>query len=440
MGARALRSEWLVLALCALLATTDAGRAQAPPDPMQVKATKAALDEICRSDMRAPPTADAKIESQGRIEAEREQIFQIVWRQSENRRFIVRRTFFDPQKPLYFAALYEGEGGRLPRLRLVANDRCALLGGEQIVYDGDTPTALQPLSPALTPRSPPIPFNPPVPAGPAGQPDCLRVGLIDNGVNYLLPSIAARLARSETGGLVGYDFWDGDDLPFDFGVPVRETDPRLSIFAPPVHGTGVASVLLADAPQDLCLAVYRYHPMQDDAVTTELIARASADGVRVLVLSSGRDRPWPGFQQAMRDHPEILFVAASGNDGIDLTRQPKYPMVYAEPNLLVVAATDANGNIWDRSNRGSDLVPLAVPALDLAGLDFSGRDKRLSGTSFAAPRVGALAGALFARNPGLSGAEARNRILELAASVGVETGGLIALTEAQFRGLLADPG
>ncbi len=60
--------------------------------------------------------------------------------------------------------------------------------------------------------------NPPLPAFhpiTTSETQAVRVALVDSGVNYQLDAINSRLARQDDGSLIGYDFWDMDELPFD---------------------------------------------------------------------------------------------------------------------------------------------------------------------------------------------------------------------------------
>jgi len=69
--------------------------------------------------------------------------------------------------------------------------------------------------------------------------ESIRMGLIDSGVNYLLPEISRSLIRTPEGEFVGYDFWDMDERPFDAHPGKGGTMQR--------HGTQTASVLLREA-------------------------------------------------------------------------------------------------------------------------------------------------------------------------------------------------
>lgn len=62
------------------------------------------------------------------------------------------------------------------------------------------------------------------------------LALVDTGVNYNLQKVQEHLALDSEGQLIGYDFWDDDNRPFD-------KDPRKDIFFPVHHRTSVISVL-----------------------------------------------------------------------------------------------------------------------------------------------------------------------------------------------------
>ena len=293
---------------------------------------------------------------------------------------------------------------------------CRLRGGERI-ETAQSPAAPAPqrltrLDGALKHRAAPVPLNPKLPDAVRDNQGCLPVAFLDNGVNYLIPAVADRLAAHDTGQLMGFDFWENDPLPFDFGVPDGDLDPRVSAFEPISHGTSVASVFLSDASDEICLAPFRYAPHRRNQGIGQIIDQIAAAGVRVIFLSTGRSRPWPEYRASMVKHPQILFLSASGNEGFDLTQRPLFPMAYAMDNHLVVAAADARGTLWGRSNTGPGLVQVAAPAVEVPGLDFSGKNKLLTGSSFAVPRVAALAGQLARTTPDADGAALKQAILE----------------------------
>ena len=99
----------------------------------------------------------------------------------------------------------------------------------------------------------------------------VRLAHVDTGVNYLLPDVRERLASDASGRLLGYDFWDDDDRPFDI-------DPRRNIFLPLHHGTTVFSVLARESG-DEPIAVYRF-PAPDMCRFADLVSHMAALGVR----------------------------------------------------------------------------------------------------------------------------------------------------------------
>ena len=257
----------------------------------------------------------------------------------------------------------------------------------------------------LAPTGATEPINPPVPAG--RDPGGVTVALFDSGLNYTLPPFAERLARDPAGRPLGYDFWDLDARPFD-------NHPLASPFLPRRHGTAVASVLLAEAPETRLLP-YRY-PRPDMARMADMVAAAGAAGAVIVAMPMGsnRETDWQAFARAARAHPEMLFIVSAGNNGRDIDRRPVYPAVLDLENLLVVSSADGDGRPAPGSNWGPVAVDLLVPAEGLTVIAFSGAPSRGSGSSFAVTRLAALAARLLARRPAWRAAQLKQAILDLA--------------------------
>ncbi|NND92824.1 MAG: S8/S53 family peptidase [Granulosicoccus sp.] len=222
----------------------------------------------------------------------------------------------------------------------------------------------------------------------------LRVALVDSGVNYQLAEINSRLARQIDGSLLGYDFWDLDDRPFDVHPTSNGAIER--------HGTRTASVLLREAP-GVELVPYRY-PRPDMSRMTQLVSHAAENEVRIIGLPLGGNRreEWLEFEQAARAHADILFVASAGNNGRDIDRQPVYPASLDIPNMLVVTSADDFAEPAVGVNWGRVSVDYMVPAEALPVTDFNGRTVLASGSSYAVPRVVALAARLLQQDPALT--------------------------------------
>ncbi len=215
----------------------------------------------------------------------------------------------------------------------------------------------------------------------------VRVGMVDSGVNYRLPEINRRLARDADGRLIGYDFWEMDDLPYD-------SHPLNSGFFVQRHGTRSASLLLAEAP-GIELVPYRY-PRPDMSRMHALVQHASDHQVAIvgMPLGSNRAEDWGSFARAARAHPQILFIASAGNNGRDIDLQPVFPAALDLDNLLVVSSADDFVKPAEGVNWGSVSVDFLVPAERRLALDYSGNLVRVSGSSYAVSRVAALAARL----------------------------------------------
>jgi len=307
-----------------------------------------------------------------------------------------------PGSPDHVAARYLAGTAKRPLLMAIADHSCTIHTARRVTYDAaGRPEWLQDLDSELRPSGEPEPLNPPVPAGPdsAG----IRVGLVDSGVNYLLPEIAGRLARSPDGEILGYDYWDLDRRPFD-------ASPTPDPFFPGHHGTLTASLVLEGAPVAK-LVPYRY-PRHAMVRMTALIEDAAAQGVRVMNLSLvSRDRAeWLPFEAAAAAHPEMLFVVAAGNYGRDIEQQPHYPASFTLPNMVVVTSATADGRLTYGVNWGPSSVDLMVHGEDVMALDFDGAHRAVSGSSYATARVTALAACLLAGHPEWSTTQLRTAI------------------------------
>lgn len=219
----------------------------------------------------------------------------------------------------------------------------------------------------------------------------LRVALVDSGVDYRLDFINERLARHADGSLVGYDFWDLDPLPFDAHPNSQGVVQR--------HGTATASVLLREAP-DVALVPYRY-PRPDMQRMRDLVEHAAVNDVRIIGLPLGGNRQdqWQAFEAAARQHPQILFVASAGNNGRDIDKAPVYPAALDLPNLLVVTSADDFGQLAEGVNWGRRSVDYMVPAEHVPVIHFDGVTGYAAGSSYAVPRVVALAARWLQANP-----------------------------------------
>lgn len=266
---------------------------------------------------------------------------------------------------------------------------CAVRQARVLKRDGED-LFLVTLGPDLQQDGEPEPLNPPVPPG--EDPGGVTVVHVDTGVNYLLPSIAERLARGDGGLILGYDFWDMDPRPFDI-------ETSRSPYFPIRHGTSVAGVLLREAPMTR-LIPYRY-PRPDMRRMGEIVSYAAKNGARIVMmpLGSNREIDWRVFTLAAEKHPDILFIVSAGNDGRNIDEEPVYPAALPLPNMVVATSADAFGRLAKGSNWGAESVDLMVPAESVETVDHRGATVEASGSSYAVPRVAAMAVRILTRNP-----------------------------------------
>ena len=295
-----------------------------------------------------------------------------------------------------------------PEIAVNASGDCRVTEGRRLVYGADgTATELEILEPDLTSVAFREPLNPPVPEGPATPPGAVRVAVVDTGVNYTLPLFQGRLARDAGGALLGYDFWDMDARPFD-------VDAARSPFFPLHHGTAVSSVILREAPGAVILP-YRY-PRPDMSRFADLIARADAAGAVIvnMAMGSNAEADWRAFADAAKARPHMLFIVSAGNDGRDLDKAPVYPAALGLDNILTVTSADVDGRLARGSNWGATRVDVMVPGEHVPVIDHRGAAGKASGSSFAVPRVTALAARFLARHPDWRGPDLKAAIVKRA--------------------------
>ena len=293
-----------------------------------------------------------------------------------------------------------------PVLSAAVNGECAPLRAGRIAYDaaGMAETLIT-LGEDFRRETDRQPLNPTPPAG--KDPGGVAVAVVDTGVNYQLPSFAGRLARDAGGKMLGYDYWDMDDRPFD-------VDASRSPFFPLHHGTAVASILLREAPKAR-IVPYRY-PRPDMTRMGALIADADAKGAVIvnMAMGSNKRQDWDALTDAAAKRPHMLFVVSAGNDGRDIDRQPVFPAALRLQNFLVVTSSDAFGRLAEGSNWGRESVDVMTPGEQVPVVDHRGALGKASGSSYAVPRIAAMAARLLAGHPDWRAADIKRAIVERA--------------------------
>ncbi|MEU4163766.1 S8 family peptidase [Actinoplanes sp. NPDC026670] len=238
------------------------------------------------------------------------------------------------------------------------------------------------------------------------------VAVIDTGVDGAHPDLAGNV-------LAGYDAIDdtegGDTDGNGHGTHVAGT-----VAAVAGNGEGIAGV--APDAKILPIKVLDADGSGYTSDTAEGIVWAADNGAQVINLSLGSDSSTDAEEAAVAYALEkgVTVVAAAGNEREEGS-PTSYPAAY--DGVIAVAATDADDEIAEYSNRG-DYVDVAAPGSGIISTypsdlsdDGSGYAE-LSGTSMASPHVAAVAALLKAVNPDLTPDDVQNALEQSAVDLG----------------------
>lgn len=232
------------------------------------------------------------------------------------------------------------------------------------------------------------------------------------------------------------------------GLEPAEVKPfieGLNLFGNYTHGTHVAGIAAAGNPAIRVLAARitfdhrmipdvptREQAEKDAAAARAVVAYFRQQGVRVVNMSWGgsprgieaafeangaggtpeerRATAREYFEiartaltEAMREAPEILFIAAAGNSDNDAAFEEFIPSGIDLPNILTVGAVDQAGEETSFTSFGAN-VDVHANGFEVESWLPGGERMKYSGTSMAAPNVANLAAKLLALDPGLDAA------------------------------------
>ena len=235
----------------------------------------------------------------------------------------------------------------------------------------------------------------------------IKVAIVDTGVNYNLDFIADKISRIDESNLTGYDFEDDDSLPYDI-------DTGRSVFFPMHHGTSVSSIILREAPMSE-LVVYRF-PRSEMCKFENLIEHISVNKIKIVNLSMGsvNKDDWQCFYKAAKSNKNILFFVSAGNDGKNIDFDKIYPASFDLENIIVITSSDISGNLAQGSNFGSVSVDFLIPGEQIPVMDHRGVKTNASGSSFAVPRVVAMAIRILSNNPNANIFDIKSKLISRA--------------------------
>ncbi|HKY75126.1 MAG TPA: S8 family serine peptidase, partial [Acidimicrobiia bacterium] len=141
---------------------------------------------------------------------------------------------------------------------------------------------------------------------------------------------------------------------------------------------------------------------------------------RINLVATNNSWGGGGYSQALYDAINrantagILFVAAAGNEGINVDTSATYPASYTNANLISVAAIDNTGKRASWSNYGAVGVDFGAPGVNIYSTLPDGKYGAYSGTSMATPHVTGAVALYAASNPAAVHTKIRSDLLDAA--------------------------
>jgi len=209
------------------------------------------------------------------------------------------------------------------------------------------------------------------------------------------------------------------------------TAPGQAITDPVGHGTQMAflaSGAVTPAGTDAStesISIIPIRTLDDNGITSSFSLMQSMifaleNGAKVISMSWGATTDSLFFNNAIayaRQQGAIL-VAAAGNEP---TGHPLYPA--ALPDVIAVAALNADGNVWDQSNYGT-FVKFAAPGFADLPVGYNGPPGLYGGTSISAAYTANIIAQFLRTHPKMNAAEAVSTLTKNLTTVSATSGAL----------------
>jgi subtilisin family serine protease len=186
----------------------------------------------------------------------------------------------------------------------------------------------------------------------------VTVAVIDTGIDKNHPDLSGN-------AVPGYNFVEGNSDTTDLNG----------------HGTHVAGIIGATgnnsvgiAGVDWSVKIMPLRVLDQNGEGTEAdvmtaVAYAASNNARVVNMSFAFTPESPSDGKPLKDtiasYPNILFVAAAGNESTNDDITPSYPASFNLSNIVSVAASDQNDNLAGFSNYGPTSVDVAAPGTNI---------------------------------------------------------------------------
>lgn len=254
------------------------------------------------------------------------------------------------------------------------------------------------------------------------------VAVIDTGIDYTNAELKDVIWQNEDevsdgkdsdnngykDDIIGWNFasWRGDnDVTDDNG-----------------HGTAVAGVIAAANDNNGVIGIasdinIKIMPVKSvdyngDASMSDLIAGmryADQNGASICNCSwGGEANDWEILQNMLMEqiiaNSDMLFVAASGNETVDIDRKEYIPASFTADNLITVGSIEWDGSLSWFSNYGSSSMEICAPGAAIYTVNAGGGYVCEWGTSFSAPYVAGVAALAEAASGSSDGSILKNII------------------------------
>ena len=232
------------------------------------------------------------------------------------------------------------------------------------------------------------------------------VGVADSGIDYNHPDIRGNMWVSRE-GYHGWNFINNNYDPMDMAG--HGTHVAGTIGAVGNNAIGIAGVCWRVKIAALRIGNIAFS--LDAAIAS--INYANENNITIHNNSWGGRQYSPSLKHAI-NYYNGLFIASSGNSGVDNDLLPDYPASYDCDNIISVAATNPDDALAEFSNYGAKSVDIAAPGTDIFSLALNGEYNSQNGTSMSAPHVAGAVALLKSYKPNLTTSEIKNIILSSA--------------------------
>ncbi len=186
------------------------------------------------------------------------------------------------------------------------------------------------------------------------------------------------------------------------------------------HGTHVAGIIsaatnnskgVASVARNAKIAPIKAFDTSNTTIDIVIKAINYANSMDFKIINASFAINDPKFVNSMSSVieacPDILFVCATGNNGLNIDVNPAYPASYDFPNMLAVASITESDALAASSNYGPETVDIAAPGDSIMStINTSDSAYGLKGgTSMATPLAVSAAAVVLAANPNLTPSE-----------------------------------